>query len=101
MEVLHSSYHVNLDSGGGNDDPRQRGSSTAHRSNIEISRAITTEVLAATESSALVALSPQNRDNSSPEETAIFESEEYYSAELMSQMSLLSNTKLYFGESII
>ena len=78
MEVLHSSYHVNLDSGGGNDYPRHRGSSTAHRSDIEIFRAITTEVLAATES-ALVAPS-QNRDNSSPEETAISESEESCSA---------------------
>ena len=47
---LHSSYHVDLDSGGGNDYPRHRGSSTAHRSDIEIFRAITTEVLAATES---------------------------------------------------
>eukprot|EP00117_Sycon_ciliatum_P040437 scpid107299/ scgid29715/ len=93
VEVLHSSYHVNLDSGGGNDDPRHRGSTPwlKHRSDIEISRAITTEILAATES-ALVALSSQNRDNSSPEETAISESEESDSAEQMSLKSLLSNT---------
>ena len=100
VEVLHSSYHVNLDSGGGNDYPRHRGSSTAHRSDIEIFRAITTVVLAATES-ALVALSSQNRNNSSPDKTAISESEESDSAEQMSLMSLLSNTKLNFGESII
>ena len=79
MEVLHSSYHVNLDSGGENDYPRHRGSSTVHRSVLEIFRAITTEVLAATES-ALVALSSQNRDISSPEETAISESKESCSA---------------------
>ena len=100
MEVLHSSYHVNLNSGGGNDYPRHRGSSTAHRSDIETFRAITTEVLAATES-ALVAFSSQNRDNSSSEETAISESEESCSAKQMPLMSLLSNTKLDFGESII
>ena len=82
MEVLHSSYHVKPDSGGGDDYPRHRGSSTAHRSDIEISRTITTKpgtVLAATES-ALGALSSQNRDNSSPEETAISESEKSDSA---------------------
>ena len=100
MEVLHSSYHVNLDSGGRNDYPRHRGSSTAHRSDIEIFRAITPEVLAASES-ALVALSSQNRNNSSPDETAISESEESDSAEQMSLMALLSNTNLNFGESII
>ena len=95
MEVLHSSYHVNLDSGGGNDYPRHRGSSTAHRSDIEIFTAITTEVLAATES-APVALSSQNRNNSSPDETAISESEESDSAEQMSLISLLSNMKVEF-----
>ena len=79
VEALHSSYHVNLDSGGENDYPRHRGSSTAHKSDIEISRAIATEVLAATES-ALVALSSQYRDNSSAEETAISEAEESDSA---------------------
>ena len=100
MEVLHSSYHVDLDSGGGNDYTRHRRSSTAHRSDIEIFRAITTEVLAATES-ALVALSSQNRNNSSPDEAAISESEESDSAEQMSLMSSLSNTKFNFGESII
>ena len=86
--------------GGGNDYPRHRRSSTAHRSDIEIFRAITTEVLAATES-ALVALWSQNRNNSSRDETAISESEESNSAEQMSLMFLLSNTKLNFGESII
>ena len=35
MEVLHSSYHVNLDTGGGDDYPRHCGSSTAHRRDIE------------------------------------------------------------------
>ena len=44
-------------------------------SDIKISRAITTEVLSATES-ALVALSAQNSDNSSLEEAVISESEE-------------------------
>ena len=80
MEVLHSSYHVNLDTGGGDDYPRHCGSSAAHRRDIEFQGDHNkATVLAATEYT-LVELSSQNRDNSSPEETAISESEESDSA---------------------
>ena len=68
--------HGILESGGGNDYPQHRGSSTAHTRDTKISRAITAEeVLAATEST-LVAFSSHYRDNSLPEEAAISESEE-------------------------
>ena len=79
VEVLHSSYHGILESGGVNEYHRHSGSSTAHTRDIEISRPITTEVLAATES-VLVALSSHYRNNSYPHEAAISESKENHSA---------------------
>ncbi|XP_065195838.1 uncharacterized protein LOC135827237 [Sycon ciliatum] len=73
---LHNSYHGILESGGGNEYPRHRGSRTAHRSDIESCRAVTAEALTAAEC-ALVALSSDVSDcDSSRPEAATSESEE-------------------------